>query len=177
MNKNLVKAFFVGLLGLFAFITLLSLFIPSKLMITKSVVINNTSKKVYTQISNLQNWKNWQPVFVSDSAKIKFNDIIPGVSNSCQWISADKLNKIEITSATQNLIQVSQQREGESPTLNSIKVIPLTDSMQTQVDWNILIKLKWYPWEKFYGLFAEKLTGQGYEDALNSLKQYVEKEN
>ena len=43
-----------------------------------------------------------------------------------------------------------------------------------QVEWNAVTRLKWYPWEKFYGIFIEKSSGQGYEDALNSLKTYVE---
>jgi len=58
--------------------------------------------------------------------------------------------------------------------LNTIRVLPLSDSGRVQAEWSVLVRLKWYPWEKFYGIFIEKISGQGYEDALSSLKAYVE---
>ena len=81
---RLFKGFFIVLAGLFIFITILSLFIPSKLMVTRAVVINAPAGKVFNEINNLQNWKHWQPVFISDSAKIKFNVSVEGISNSCE---------------------------------------------------------------------------------------------
>jgi hypothetical protein len=54
---------------------------------------------------------------------------------------------------------------------------PVTDSSAMQVEWRVLTKLKWYPWEKFYGIFIDKLTGPGYEVALNNLKELAENKN
>jgi hypothetical protein len=34
--------------------------------------------------------------------------------------------------------------------------------------------MKWYPWEKFSGIFVDKMTGPGYQAALNELKDFVE---
>jgi hypothetical protein len=171
---RLFKGFFIVLAGLFIFITIFSLFIPSKLMVTRAVVINAKADKVFNEISNLKNWKNWQPVFRNDSAIIKFDTDVNGVSNACAWESKGKKNKIIITDKKDNKITASLIREGENEVFNTISVLPLADSNQVQAEWNVLIKFKWYPWEKFYGIFIEKITGQGYEDALNSLKVYVE---
>jgi len=169
MSMRLIKGFFIVLAGLFIFITILSLFIPSRLMITRAVVINAPAGKVFSEISDLQNWKHWQPVFINDSAKIKF-----GSSNSCEWESKGKKNTVQITEKKDNAVSAILSRTGENDVQNTISVLPLSDSNQVQVEWNVLIKLKWYPWEKFYGIFIEKITGQGYEDALNSLKVYTE---
>jgi hypothetical protein len=174
MSMKLFKGFFIVLAGLFIFITILSLFIPSKLMVTRAVVINATAGQVFSEISDLQHWKHWQPVFINDSAKIKFNTGADGHSHSCEWDSKDKKNTMEITSKSNNSIAAVLKRSGENDVQNTISVLPLTDSNQVQVEWNVLIKLKWYPWEKFYGIFIEKITGHGYEDALNSLKTYAE---
>ena len=171
---RLFRGFFIVLAGLFIYITILSLFIPSKLMVTRAVVINAKAGKVFNEISDLKNWKHWQPVFRNDSAIIKFDTDVNGVSNACEWNSKGKKNKIIITDKKGNKINVSLLREGENEVLNTISILPLADSNQLQAEWNVLIKLKWYPWEKFYGIFIEKITGQGYEDALNSLKAYVE---
>lgn len=171
---RLFKGFFIVLVGLFVFITILSLFIPSKLMVTRAVVINANAGKVFNEISNLQNWKHWHPVFINDSANIKFDTVANGISNSCEWESKGKKNKMLITDKQDNALKATLLREGENDVLNTINVLPLADSNQVQAEWNVLIKLKWYPWEKFYGIFIENISGQGYEDALNSLKQHVE---
>lgn len=171
---RLLKGFIVVLAGLFIFVTLLSLFIPSKLMVTRAVVINADAGKVFNEISDLQNWKHWQPVFMKDSAGIHFQPVANGAVNYCDWESNGKKNIVEITNKSANSISVSLKRTGENEVLNTISVLPLSDNNQVQAEWNVLIKLKWYPWEKFYGIFIEKISGQGYEDALNSLKSYVE---
>lgn len=171
---RLFKGFFIVLAGLFIFITILSLFIPSKLMVTRAVVINAGADKVLSEISNLQNWKHWQPVFISDSSKIKFNVTSNGISNSCEWDSKGKKNTMLLTGIKDHVVTAVLSRAGENNVLNTIRILPLTDSNQVQAEWNVLIQLKWYPWEKFYGIFIEKVSGQGYEDALNSLKNYAE---
>jgi hypothetical protein len=174
MSMRLLKGFFIVLAGLFIFITILSLFIPSKIMVTRAVVINAPADKIFNEISDLKNWKHWQPVFINDSAKIKFNIQTSGISNSCEWDSKGRKNIMALTQKTNNSVSAILKRTGENDVKNTITVLPLADSSQVQVEWNVLIKLKWYPWEKFYGVFIEKITGQGYEDALNSLKTYVE---
>jgi hypothetical protein len=171
---RLFKGFFIVLAGLFIFITILSLFIPSKLMVSKAVVINGNADKVFNEISNLQNWKHWQPVFMNDSSQIHFKTDAGGISNYCEWETNGKKNIVEITGKKNNSVSALLKRSGENDVQNTISVLPLADSNQVQAEWNVLIKLKWYPWEKFYGIFIEKVSGQGYEDALNSLKTYVE---
>ncbi len=171
---RLFKGFFIVLSGLFIFITILSLFIPSRLMVTRAVVINAPSDKVFSQVSNLQHWKNWQPVFMQDSSGIRFEVDAKGISNSCEWESREKKNKMLITGRSNNAIKATLIREGENDVQNTISILPLADSSRVQVEWSVLIKLKWYPWEKFYGIFIENITGEGYEAALNSLKTYTE---
>ena len=174
MNVRLLKGFFVVLAGLFIFITLLSLFIPSKILITRAVVINAKASKVFNEVSNLQNWKHWQPVFINDSANIRFNTDANGISSSCEWKTGNSENKLQITDRKANALTATLSREGENDILNTIRILPLADSSQVQAEWSVLVKLKWYPWQKFHGIFIEKVSGQGYEDALNGLKAYAE---
>ena len=174
MSVRLIKGFFVVLAGLFLFITILSLFIPSKLMVTRAVVINAPAEKVFREISDLQHWKHWQPVFVNDSAVIKFYTSPGGTSDSCEWNSKGKTNQMQITKKSDFTVSVILKRAGEHDVKNNISVLPLADTNQVQVEWNVLIQLKWYPWEKFYGILIEKISGEGYEASLNSLKAYVE---
>ncbi|HNA00960.1 MAG TPA: hypothetical protein PKL81_17050, partial [Ferruginibacter sp.] len=63
MNRRLLKGFIIALAGLFVFMTLLSLFIPSRIRISRGVLIHAQPALAYAQVSELSNWKNWQPVF------------------------------------------------------------------------------------------------------------------
>jgi len=168
MNFRLLKGFAIALLGLFLFITILSLFIPSRIQISRGVLIHARAPVVFAQVNSLAEWKNWHPVFKNDPSGIRFT------GDTALWVSKGKLNRFFITGRAGNSITASLDREGENPVLNTINLLPLADSNQVQAEWNMLIKLKWYPWEKFYGIFIEKMSGQGYEEALNSLKGYCE---
>lgn len=174
MNMRLFKGFIIALTGLFIFVTVLSLFIPSKVIVTKAVTINATAEKVFTEISNLQNWKHWQPVFKKDAALIEFHTDSSGISNSCEWESKGKKNKFIITGKKDNVVTATLLRDGENDIFNTMRISPVEQTNQVQAEWIVMIKLKWYPWEKFYGIFIEKISGEGYEEALNSLKEYAE---
>ncbi len=171
---RLIKGFVLAIAGLFIMITLLSLLIPSKVMVTRGVVVSANAKKVFAELANLRNWQHWQPIFKSDSLKLNFSMDSTGVNSFCEWESGGKKNKFTITGIKEFEITTPLSREGENDVTNTITILPLADSNSVQVEWRALTKLKWYPWEKFYGIFIEKITGQGYEDALNGLKAYAE---
>ncbi len=170
---RLIKGFLFVLVGLFIVISLFSLLIPSRVIVTKGVVINNNPKKVLAEVSNLQNWKHWLPIFKTDSVKLNFSPG-EGLNSFCEWESSGKINKFQIDSLSADKVDIALIRPGENDIMNTIRIFPLADSNSVQVEWRAITKLKWYPWEKFYGLFIEKMSGENYEEALNSLKGYVE---
>ena len=172
INLRLVKVFFIVLLALFAVITLFSLIIPSKIKVSRIVVINGHSKTdILDQLSNLQHWKNWQPLFKSNNAKIIYSDN----QKQCTILQNGQETILEITSVDTSSIAFTL-KEKSSPTINNkieVHSIPVDNSIQ--VEWEAITKLKWYPWEKFYAIFMDKLTGPGYENSLNGLKEFIEK--
>lgn len=171
---RLVKASALALSGLIIMITLLSLFIPSRVLVSRGVAIHSSAKKVYNAIAVLRNWKTWHPVFKDNPSEVAFSKDSTGVNSSCEWESNGKKNKLLVITQAENEISLSLQRPGETNVLNTITILPLADSNSVQVEWKALTRLKWYPWEKLYGVFIEKVTGQGYEDALNSLKAVLD---
>ena len=171
---RMIKGFLFVITGLFIMITLVSLFIPSRVIVVRGVEVNANSQKVFDEIRNFHNWHHWQPVFKADPAKMRYSADSTTAGSFCEWESNGKKNKLLFTTMDPNRVTVSLSREGEIDVTNVISVLPLSDSNRVQVEWQALTRLKWYPWEKFYGIFIEKMTGSGYEDALNSLKSYVE---
>lgn len=173
---RMIKAFLVGAIGLFIVITLFSLLIPSRVRVSRAVLINNTTANaVCQQIANFDNWKKWHPIFTMDSAKIFWHPpAIVGKDSGCIILQRGKEVKIQLISADSNSVKFLLQAEGENDIENDIVIKTLAPQNAVQVEWRAITKLHWYPWEKFYGIFIDKLTGAGYEAALNGLKEFIE---
>jgi hypothetical protein len=174
INMKQLKGIVFVLAGLFIMITLVSLLIPSKVMTARSVVVHGNAGYIFSEISNLKRWKDWHPVFKSDSNTIKTSDPSSGVGASATWSTNGKENKLVITENQPDLVKVSLMRKGENDVESIISINHVADSSAVQVEWRVLTRLKWYPWEKFYGIFVDKITGPGYELALNNLKELAE---
>ena len=173
---RLVKAFLFGITGLFIVITLLSLLIPSKVKTSRVVIINNTTAdKIYQQTANLNNWKKWHPVFKPGVTVINIVDSSIGKNAACNIVYNNKTTYLVITSADTASIKFNLQSNSAKDIENDLVIIPLPQQHSVQVEWRVLNNLHWYPWEKFYAIFLDKITGPGYEDALNGLKTYLEK--
>ena len=171
---RLIKGFILAVSGLFIVVTLFSLLMPSKVMTARTVVIHGTSEQVFAKISNLQQWKYWHPVFMQDSAAMHISEPSSGKNAYAEWTSNGKTNKFVVTDVSLNELRASLMRAGENDASNIISVTSLNDSNNVQAEWRVLTKLKWYPWEKFSGIFIDKITGPGYEAALNNLKVLIE---
>ena len=172
--KQLKGVIFV-LIGLFVMITLVSLLIPSRVMTSRTVVLHSDPAYVFGEIADLKKWKDWHPVFIRDSSNISISNPSSGVNAFAEWSTNSNQNKLLITNEVANSIKVSLMRKGENDVENIISVTAVNAGSEIQVEWRVLTKLKWYPWEKFYGIFIDKITGPGYELALNNLKDLAEK--
>ncbi len=171
-----IKGLLIGLTGLFLVVTILSLLIPSKVITVRSVVVHVPPGRIMEQIANLKNWKNWHPVFMKEPGVI-YSEPSTGVKAFAVWTSNEKVNKILITEINESGIKFLLVRKNEKDVENILSVRPTQDSTGLQVEWKTLTHLKWYPWDKFAGIFVDKMTGPGYEAALTSLQQYLEQQS
>ena len=170
-----IKAFLFGIIGLFIIITLLSLLITSNVRVVRTTVINNTTiDKAYQQVVDLKNWKNWHPMFKKGVATIYFNSNSIGKNAGCTITYNNKTTHLLITATDSTLVKFILQSPGENEIENAISFTPIITSTDIRVEWRALTKLHWYPWEKFYAIFLDKITGPGYDAALKSLKDFIE---
>ena len=173
---RLLKAFLVGAVGLFIIITLFSLLIPSRVRVSRAVIVTDVPiDSVRHQVADFSNWHHWHPVFTKDSAQGTWQSSENGAPNAVFRISHRKQQVVitpqpSDTTATRFLLQAA----GENDVDNEIVVLQLESQHAVQVEWRAITKLSWYPWQKFYGIFIDQLTGPGYEAALNDLKTFLE---
>lgn len=165
------KLILTGIIGMFIIMTLLSLLIPSRVVVSRTTLINNTSvAKVQQQIRSFNNWKNWYPVFKNETVHVK----IDSLSNTAQINYTGKTAGLQFTGSTDSSISFLTVAPGENDITNQIIALAVPNQNNVQVEWRAINRLKWYPWEKFYGIFVDKLTGGAYEAGLQGLKEYLE---
>ncbi len=172
---KMIKGGILVFVGLFVVVTLISLLIPSTIVTAKATTVQADSLKLFDAISDLRKWNNWHPVFMNDTNAIHFSENTNKVNAYANWETNGKQNKLVITKINYPIVEFSLQRDGENDLINELFVTPVQEAGNMQVQWKAITKLKWYPWEKFSGIFIEKISGSGYEAALESLKKYLEK--
>jgi Polyketide cyclase / dehydrase and lipid transport len=168
-----VKGFILAITGLFIVITLFSLLMPSRVLTVRSVVIHTTPQQVISKVADLQEWKKWHPLFMQDSAAVQVKTL-NGRNRIAEWSNKGKANRLEITGVDTNVVRASLQRTNENKSDHIIAIKSLPGNNDIEVEWRVVTPLKWYPWEKFSGIFLDKMTGYSYETALGNLKLMLE---
>jgi hypothetical protein len=160
----------LGFIFILGMLSLLSLLLPSKISVTKSVGINAPSSEVYTYVNDFKKWPEWFLPMEDSSVHITY-----GEGNASVTLKDDKgidlvLEKLPSTTDT---IYVALKSKSSSDVVYQFILIP-QNAENTQIIFNINTYFKWYPWEKIRGLFLDKMTGPMYQKSLYQLEKKVE---
>ena len=83
---RLIKMFLFVLVGLFAVITIIGLFIPSSVKISRGVIINADSSLVYNNLKDVKNWSAWMPWVTTDSgALVQLSQVTDQPGSFFRW--------------------------------------------------------------------------------------------
>ena len=166
--------FIIFLLAVFIVIFLISLLLPSKVTVSKSVDINAPKEAVFNQIVNFEEWKNWYPAFKDENISIIKN---PPAANTLASVTLKDVNgksvNLNLVDTSQHIIDIQLQSSSLTKVNYQFVVVQKMNN-QTQVTWNVNIDLGWLPWKKIQGIFMDKFSGQQYQMALDNLKKTAE---
>jgi effector-binding domain-containing protein len=176
-----MKAFKTIMFVLGAVIILLvivSLFLPSKVKVERSIIINTHADVVFNQVNNFHNWDTWMPWNKIDTAMKKFYEgPESGVGAIYRWESKNKnvgVGSMHFTKVVNDsLVEMILAFKGEHREAHSGFVLQeLNDS--TKVNWYIMMDLGWNPVSRYFGLFMDKMMGPDFEKGLKDLKAVSE---
>ena len=163
---RVLKLAVISFIFLFLLVTLISLFIPGTIRISKAMNTAVSEEQVSKYINQPADWKAWHPA-LKDLTENEFIILKDGSVNV-------KGTTISVVERKPGEI-ISEIKQGKSkPVRSGMKIIhhPGSDSLTLQ--WYMDFKLKWYPWEKFKTLFYENIYGVQMEQGLANLKQLLE---
>ena len=160
-NKNLValriiKLALISFTLIFLLVTLISLFIPSHVRISKAIDINSPADSVMALIRDTAQWKHWHPAFQGET----------GALNT-------EVNIREVSS-TDTLIVMEMSKDEKRKLLNGWRIYSHENREVVTLQWYLDFHLRWYPWEKFGSLFYESSYGAMMENGLGNLKNVAE---
>ncbi len=178
---RLIKMFLSVIFGLMLVLTIIGLLIPSSVKISRGVIIDADSVTVYNTINNINTWKSWYPWIGSDSGMIVQRSAQTGGKGAfITWTSLNKQSTgtITITALEPQFIALHYNIKTMNPADGGFRVMAVdADNRQTQVQWLMEYRLKWYPWERFYGIFVDHMIGPVFDNGLQNLKALLEKQN
>lgn len=178
---RLIKMFLFVLLGLFGVVTIIGLFIPSSVKISRGVIINADSSLLYKELSDVKNWNQWLPWITSDSGAIVQLSAVtnqPGSFFRWQGVKYKSAGTITIKEINQDEILLLHQIKDMNDAMGGFRVRRTgANSEVTEVLWYMEYKLRWYPWERFYGIFLDRIIGPTFDKGLEQLKNYAEQQD
>jgi len=168
---RIIKLAIISFVFFFLLITAFSLFIPSRIRVSRATGVEASREKVITLISQPAHWAGWIPGgdstrFIYENGRVAGLKMDSAGSRSL-WIleAGDSTVRGAIDGAGARRIETGWEvREGSA-------------AGGVTVQWWMDFRLRWYPWEKFSSLLFEKQYGTQMEAGLESLKQLAEDNN
>ncbi|HEV8508466.1 MAG TPA: SRPBCC family protein [Chitinophagaceae bacterium] len=158
----------ISVVVLFIIITIISLFIPSHVRISRGIQINSSKDSVMKQVGDVSNWKNWYPG--ADSLKLYYED------NVIKGLILDEQRKRYL------VLRDKKNDEVKAEYLLLNKKIPTgwlvatnDESNSVTIQWYMDFYLHWYPWEKFSSFMFERIYHPQLQQGLDNLKRLLEK--
>jgi hypothetical protein len=157
----------IGIAGLLVVMLGFSMLLPNQVMTSKWVKVAQDKDSVIGVVKDLHTWGEWNSL-LRGAEGVSVSDSV------LAWKSPNgHQNEIKVTGVEANgvstLISLNQGNA-----FNSGFSIEKRSSDSVQVVWYIIEDLKWYPWEKFYGMMAADMKGPLMQESLDRLKTYLD---
>jgi hypothetical protein len=167
--------------GIIVLALLISLVLPSKVHVERSIVINAPAAKIFNEVNSLQKWAVWDPWQKKDpNVQNNYTGPESGVGNTNTWKSDHKevgSGSQTITESIPNETIKSKMAFGEAgeeygEANGFFNFTPEADN--TKVIWGMDMYLGMNPIARYFGLMMEGTIGKDFEEGLNNLKALVE---
>ncbi len=167
---RLLKPLFIGIAGMTLIMLAISALLPNHVMTSKWVRIHASKDSILQEVRNLRDWKEWNGLLM-DATDIQVSD------SFITWVSATggKKNTISIKGSTDMGLSTEISLHEGRPFNSGFSIEKRDPSMDSvQVVWFIVEDLRWYPWEKFYGMMAADVKGPLMQQSLDRLKMRLQ---
>ena len=159
--------------GFFLIIALLGFLLPRNVHVSRSIEINASQEIIFNQISDLENFKQWNP-WAKKDPNIQITIKGQGVGSSYHWKGNKKVRegKLTIIKIQDNQVYLELDFGFKQNSYSSL-IINEKDSRQS-LSWTMDVDMGNNPTSRYTGLFMNKFIGNDYEAGLKNVKTICE---
>ncbi len=173
---SILKKLVFGLLGLIVLLAIVSLFLPSKFYVERSLVIAAPAESIYPLISKPANWPKWG-VWNRRDPNMVITYAGPESGQGAKWAWKSKSEgdgEMEFTAATSNR-EVTYLLKFADFSMQPTGTLSLSPAgTGTKVTWSSAGDLGFNPINRYFGLAMDGMLGKDLDGGLSNLKTLVE---
>jgi effector-binding domain-containing protein len=171
---NILKKIGIGLLSLVILLLVISLFLPSKVKVERSLVMKAPPEAIFAQINTLKNWEQWSAWHKMDpTMALEYEGPAEGLGAKYKWKSEDMgTGELLITASvpSKEIITQLDLQMGKADAKYSIE--PTEEGTKVTMTFEGDMGMK--PWMKYMGLMMDRMIGKSYDEGLANIQKIVE---
>ena len=181
MNQSnpmrILRYMVLALMFLLLVVVVVGFFLPAKVHLERSIIINQNPNNVFKVINSLSNFNKWSPWYEYDvNATYTLTGPESGTGSKLSWQGNNKIGKgsNEIIESIPNEYIRTKFYFGksENPALSKISVTSAENG--TKVTWAFENDFGYNVFYRYFGLVLEDMIAPDYERGLKKLKEYLE---
>lgn len=174
---KILKLIGASILILGLLVIIIGLFLPSKVHLERSIMVNNTPDVPYDLINDLTKFNDWSPWYEIDTNATYTNSELKTGAGACIIWNSNNTElgngKLTITESKPNeLIVTKLEVEGWDP--SSASYFFTKENKTTKIIWTMDSDMGYNIIGRWFGLFMDDLIGKDYEKGLASIKKICE---
>ncbi len=175
--RRLVRKILLAVLTAIALLLLVSLFLPGRYRVQRSIVINAKTEAIFPLISTPRRWPEWSAWSAEQFPNLKYSYDGPesGVGAISRWTDpkiGDGEMRIRRADPAKGVWYDLTTQHGAYTSSGAVEFEPAGEG--TRVFWSDEGELGRSPLRRFFGLMVDRMVGPGFEAGLVKLKQKVE---
>lgn len=176
---KLWKKLLLGLAAAVALFLLAGLFLPSRVKVERSLVINGRTEGLYARVATPRRWPEWTAWTTGRFPDMKMRFEGPETGAGAILLAEGESSgdgKVTITRAdpAQGVWYDLDFEHGTQLFRGAVTWAPGAGKLQAA--WSLETEMGWNPFKCWAGLFLDKLMGGDMEEGLRKLKEQVEGE-
>lgn len=171
-----MKKILLGLLGIIILLIIVGFFLPSRIEVTRSLIIHASPEATFEQVNNLKNWEKWSYWYSLDpTTKLTYGDKQAGTGAWYSWASEDMgQGKLTITESNPSSVikaDLDFMEQGTAKCWYTFE--PVNDS--TKVTMGFSTEFGMNPFMRWMGAtMFEGEMNKAFDYNLNKIKELTE---
>jgi len=172
-----LKRILIFLVTAVALLVVVSQLLPGTYRVERSIVIKAPAEKVFPEVSDLRQWKNWGIWYQRDPKMVAtYSDPPTGVGSWCNWVSKQEgSGKMTVKTIDPNKAMTYDLffPDFDMRSVGSMALAPAEGGVK--VTWASSGELGRNPMHRWFGLLMERFIGPDFDAGLARLKANAEK--